>query len=263
MLIVGEKINTTLKGVDGIIAGRNASALQDLAKKQIEAGADMVDVNVGTRVKTESEDMQWAIRTIQEVIDKPLCIDSPNPEVLEAGLKVHKGKPLINSTTAEKERLQRILPLVKKYDFRIVALTMDDTGIPEDAEKRYTIAGKLIESLVREGMKLEDIYIDPLVRPISTDCSVGKVVLDAIEKISISFEEVHLICGLSNISFGLPRRGLLNRVFLSMAIERGLDAAIIDPLDKQVMSTIFAARALVGKDEFCTDYLSAFRQGKL
>jgi len=263
MFIVGEKINTTLKGIEEIVGGRDARALQALAEKQMEAGADMVDVNVGTRVKTELEDMEWAIKTIQEVIDAPLCIDSPNPKVLEAGLKVHRGRALVNSTTAERKRLEEILPLIKEYDCKIVALTMDDRGIPEDVDKRYKIAGELIEKLTREGLSIEDIYIDPLVRPISTDSGIGKVVLEAIERISASFKGVHIICGLSNISFGLPRRGLLNRVFLAMAMDRGLDAAIVDPLDKELMSTLIAAKALLGKDEFCTDYLSAFRQGKL
>lgn len=264
MFIVGEKINTTLKGIGDIIARRDARALQDLAKKQIEAGADTVDVNVGTRIKTELEDMQWAVKTIQEVVDVPLCIDSPNPEVLEAGLKVHRGKALVNSTTAEKKRLEEILPVIKEYKCKIVALTMDDEGIPEDVEKRYRIASFLIEEITREGeLKPEDIYIDPLVRPISTDSCVGKVILNAVEKISTSFSGVHIICGLSNISFGLPKRSLLNRVFLAMAMAKGLDAVIVDPLDKELMSTLIAARALLGEDDFCSDYLSAFRQGKL
>lgn len=263
MLIVGEKINTTLKGVNEIIEGRKVKTLQNIAKKQIEAGANMLDVNVGTRVRTEVEDMEWAVKTIQEVIDIALCIDSPNPKVLEAGLKVHRGKALINSTTAEKKRLEGIISLLREYEFQIVALTMDDKGIPENADERYRIAGRLIEKLTREGLSIQDIYIDPLVRPVSTDSQVGRVVLEAIEKISTSFKGVHIICGLSNISFGLPRRALLNRVFLAMAMDRGLDAAIVDPLDKGIMSTLTAARTLLGKDEFCTNYLSAFRGGRL
>lgn len=263
MFIVGEKINTTLKGIEEIVARRDARALQTLAEKQIEAGADMVDVNVGTRVKTELEDMKWAIETIQEVTPAPLCIDSPNPKVLEAGLKVHKGRALVNSTTAEKERLEEILPLIKEYNSKVVALTMDEDGIPRDVDRRYRIAAELIERLTREGLNIRDIYIDPLVKPLSTDSGVGKVVLEAIERISASFQGVHIICGLSNISFGLPKRDLLNRVFLAMAMDRGLDAVIVDPLDRKLMSTLTAAKTLLGRDEFCTDYLSAFRQGRL
>ena len=263
MLIIGEKINTTLKGIDEIISRKDAKSIQELARKQIKACADMIDVNVGTRVKTEAEDMEWAIRTIQEAVDTPICIDSPNPRVIERGLRVHKGKALVNSTTAEKERLEEIRSVIREYDCGIIALTMDDEGIPEDAEGRYRIAAILIEKLTKEGVDLEDIYIDPLVRPISTDSNVGKSVLDAIEKISSSFHGIHIVCGLSNISFGLPKRPLLNRVFLAMAMAKGLDAAIVDPLDKELVSCLIAAKALLGQDEFCTNYISAFREGKL
>lgn len=263
MLIIGEKINTTLKEAKEIVVRKDTKALQDLTKRQIDVGACMVDVNVGTRVKTEMEDMRWAIKTIQEVVDAPCCIDSPNPRVLETGLKVHRGKALVNSTTAEKERLEDILPLIKTYDCKVVALTMDDEGIPEHAEKRYKIAASLIEKLGREGLNLDDIYIDPLIRPVSTDSGMGKAALEAIGKICTSFPQVHVICGLSNVSFGLPKRSLLNRVFLAMAMAKGLDAALMDPLDKDLMPTIVAARALLGEDEFCTDYISSFREGKL
>ncbi len=263
MLIIGEKINTTLKQAKEIVERKDAKALQELAKRQIDAGASMVDVNVGTRIKTETEDMKWAIKTIQEALDVACCIDSPNPEVLKAGLEVHRGKALINSTTAEKKRLEDVLASIKNFDCKVVALTMDDEGIPEDAEKRYRIAAGLIERLNREGFALDDIYIDPLIRPISTNPDSGKAVLDAIGKISTSFPGVHIICGLSNISFGLPRRSLLNRVYLAMAMAKGLDAALVDPLDKDLMATIISARALLGEDEFCANYISSFREGKL
>jgi len=263
MLVIGEKINTTLKQAKGIVEKKDRGALQELAKRQVEAGADMLDVNVGTRISTEMEDMKWAVKTVQEAVNCPCCIDSPNPKAIEAGLQVHKGKALVNSTTAEKKRLEETLSVVKNFNCGIVALTMSDEGIPEDTEARYRIAAELIEKLGREGFSPDDIYIDPLVRPVATEPHVGKVVLDAIEKISSSFPEVHIICGLSNVSFGLPGRGLLNRVFLAMAISRGLDAALVDPLDRELMATIIAAEALVGKDDFCMRYISSFREGKL
>ena len=263
MLIIGEKINTTSKEAKEIVARKDEKALQDLAKRQVDAGASMVDVNVGTRIKTEKEDMRWAIKTIQEVVDAPCCIDSPNPKVLEAGLKVHKGKALVNSTTAEKERLEDTLPLIKTYDCKVVALTMDDEGIPEDAKNRYIIAASLIEKLSRKGLNLDDIYLDPLIRPISTDSGMGKTALEAIGKICTSFPQVHIVCGLSNVSFGLPKRSLLNRVFLAMAMAKGLDAALVDPLDKDLMSTIVAARVLLGEDEYCAGYISSFRKGRI
>lgn len=263
MLIIGEKINTTLEEAKEIVAKRDGKSLQNLAKRQIDAGAHMVDVNVGTRVKTEVEDMVWAIKTIQEVLDISCCIDSPNPRVLEAGLKAHKGKAIVNSTTAEKKRLEDTLPVLKNYNCKVVALTMDDEGIPEDGEKRYEIATNLIKKLTREDFSPDDIYIDPLIRPISTSSDVGKAVLEAIDKIRTSFPEVHIICGLSNISFGLPKRSLLNRVFLAMAMAKGLDAALMDSLNKDLMATLISARTLLGGDEYCTNYLSSFREGKI
>lgn len=263
MLVVGEKINTTLKEANNIVVRKDAQALQNLAKKQIERGANIVDVNVGTRVRTEVEDMRWAIETIQQALDTCCCIDSPNPKALEAGLQVHKGKALVNSTTAEKKRLEDFLSVVKNYDCKVVALTMNDEGMPNDDEKRYGIAASLIEKLTRAGFALDDIYIDPLIKPVATESNSGDTALKAIGKITTSFPGVHIICGLSNISFGLPRRSFLNRVFLVMAMAQGLDAAILDPMDRELMATIIAARTILGEDEFCANYIANFREGKI
>lgn len=263
MFIIGEKINTSVKDVEKAVEKRDTAFIQDLARKQVISGADALDVNVGTRIHTEVEDMKWAIRVIQEVVEVPLCIDSPNSLVLEAGLTQHKGKAIINSMTAEKKRVDGILPLLKRFRSRVIGLTMDDAGIPEDMRRRYAVAERLVNLLTQEGVALDDIYIDPLIQPISTDSECGWAVLEAMRKIRGSFKGIHLICGLSNISFGLPRRGLLNRVFFSMAMSMGLDAVILDPLDKEMISVIRAGEALLGKDEYCTKYLSSFREGKL
>ncbi len=263
MLVIGEKINTSAKDVEKAVEKRDTSFIQGLARRQVISGADALDVNVGTRIRTEVEDMKWAIKVIQEVVEVPLCIDSPNPLALEAGLTQHKGKAIINSVTAEKKRVEGILPLLKRFRSKVIALTMDEAGIPEDMRRRYAVAERLVDLLTREGIALDDIYIDPLVRPISTDSGCGWAVLEIMRKIRGSFKGIHLICGLSNISFGLPRRELLNRVFLSMAMLMGLDAVIIDPLDKGMISVIRAGEALLGKDEYCTKYLSSFREGKL
>jgi len=263
MLIVGEKINTSLKGIEEAVANKDTKFIQELAKKQVEHNADIIDVNVGTRIHTEVEDMRWMVKVVQEVVDVPLSIDSPNFKAIEAGLEEHKGKAMVNSITAEKERMEQVLPLVQKFHSKIVALAMDDDGIPEDVEKRYNIAQHLIEVLTSSGIPPEDIYIDPMIRPISTDSKCGKVVLEAIRKIKTSFKEVHIICGLSNISFGLPKRNLLNRTFLLMAMAMGLDSAILDPLDKKVMAALRAGEAILGKDDYCARYLASFRKGEL
>jgi len=263
MFIVGEKINTSLKGLEEAVANKDEKFFQELAKKQVEHGANVVDVNVGTRIHTEVEDMRWMVRVVQGVVNVPLSIDSPNFKAIEAGLAEHKGKAMVNSITAEKERIEQILPLVQKFHSKVVALTMDDNGIPNDAEKRYKIAQYLIKVLTESGIPPEDIYIDPMIRPISTDSKCGIAILEAIKKIKTSFEEVHVICGLSNISFGLPKRALLNRTFLLVAMAMGLDSAILDPLDKKTMAALIAGEAILGRDDYCARYLASFRKGEL
>ena len=262
MLIIGEKINTSLCGVEEAVKTRDKDFIQNLARKQVDSGADVLDINVGTRIHSEVKDMKWMIGIVQEVVDVPLCVDSPRPEAVEVGLAECKGKAMVNSITAEKKRMEELLPLVEKFGCKIIALTIDDRGIPEDIEQRYEIADKLIRALTKAGISLSDIYIDPLVRPVSTDSSSGLIVLKSIKKIMSSFEHVHTICGLSNISFGLPTRDVLNKSFLLLAMSMGLDSAILDPLDREMMAMIRAGEVLLGKDEYCLKYLTSFREGK-
>ena len=262
MLIIGEKINTSLCGVEEAVKTRDKDFIQNLAKKQVDSGADVLDINVGTRIHSEVKDMKWMIGIVQEVVDVPLCVDSPRPEAVKVGLAECKGEAMINSITAEKKRMEELLPLLERFGCKIIALTMDDRGIPQDIERRYEIADKLIRALTKAGISLSDIYIDPLVRPVSTDSSSGLIVLKSIKKIMSSFEHVHTICGLSNISFGLPARAVLNKSFLLLAISMGLDSAILDPLDREMMAMIRAGEVLLGKDEYCLKYLTSFREGK-
>ena len=262
MLIIGEKINTSLCGVEEAVKNRDKDFIQNLAKKQVNSGADVLDINVGTRIHSEVKDMKWMIGIVQEVVDVPLCVDSPRPEAVKVGLAECKGKAMVNSITAEKKRMEELLPLLERFGCKIIALTMDDGGIPEDIERRYEIADKLIRALTKAGISLSDIYIDPLVRPVSTDSSSGLIVLKSIKKIMSSFEHVHTICGLSNISFGLPARDVLNKSFLLLAMSMGLDSAILDPLDREMMAMIRAGEVLLGKDEYCLKYLTSFREGK-
>ena len=264
MIIIGEKINTSIKSVQSAVEAMDAKAVQDIATKQVEAGADYIDVNCGTFPFKEPELLEWLVNTVQEVVDVPLCIDSPNPKALVFALKANKnGKPLINSITGERERYNSILPLVLEYDTSIIALCMDDDGMPETADDRVKIADRLVESMAKEGVKLEDIYLDPMVRPLGTGSHYGVVAIQTIKKIMEEFPGVHTTCGLSNISFGLPARKLINQAFLISAIGAGLDSAILDPLDKKIMSFVYAAELLHGKDDFCLNYLTAFREGKL
>lgn len=263
MIIVGEKINTSLKGVTEAVKERNTEFIQELAVKQANLGADYIDVNCGTLINEEVEALPWLVETVQVVVDKPCCIDSPNYLALEAALKVHKGKPMINSITLEKDRYEGIIKLVKQYNAKIVALTIDDRGISPEAEIRINIASELIKNMHEEGVPYDDMYIDPLIQPISTDSTMGIVSLNTIEGIKNAYPEVHFMCGLSNVSFGLPNRGLLNRTFIAMCMHAGLDGAVLDPNNKKMMSMIIAGEALLNKDKFTKKYLKAHRKSLL
>jgi 5-methyltetrahydrofolate--homocysteine methyltransferase len=263
MIIVGELINSSRKVIPPLIEGHDAAAIQDLARRQMEAGATFVDVNAGTFVAQEIEHLSWLVTTVQAAVDAPLCIDSPNPAALEKALTLHRGKAMVNSITAEKARYNTIVPLVKKYKTAVVALCMDDRGMPESAAERVAVARELGARLQQEGIPLDDVYFDPLVRPVSTDPRYGTMMLDTTRGIKEHLPQAHVICGLSNVSFGLPLRKLLNQNFLVMAMTCGLDAVIIDPLDARIMSNLYATAALLGKDEYCMNYIARHRDGKI
>ena len=264
MVIVGEKINTSLKGITEAIKAKDKEFIQELAVRQSKQGSDYIDVNCGTLIDVEEEMLPWLVEIVQEVVDKPCCIDSPNPKALESALKVHKGVPMINSITAEKSRYDDVIKLVKQYDAKIVALLIDDAnGISPSDEVRTKIGIELINKMHEDGIQYENMYIDPLIQPISTDSNMGLVALNTIANIKQNSPEVHFMCGLSNISFGLPNRGLLNRTYLAMCMHAGLDGAVLDPGNSKMMSMIFAGEALLNKDRFTKKYLKAHRKGLL
>jgi len=263
MIIIGELINSTRKSIGTAIEAGDKAALQKIAKDQAEAGAKYIDVNAGSFQDRETEYLAWLVNIVQEVVDLPCCIDSPNPAALEAALKVHKGIPMINSISLEQERRDKLLPVLAGKDLKIVALCTSDAGIPRTAADRLKIAGELIKLLLDHQLKLENIYVDPLVQPVATDKIFGSEFLESITQIMTRFPGIHTICGLSNVSFGLPQRKFLNRTFVAMAIAKGLDAAIIDPLDRQMMGVVLAAETLIGRDNFCMNYINAYRGGKL
>ena len=263
MLVVGELINASRKAIGEAIKASDVETIQDVARKQHENGADFIDVNAGIFVGEESAYMNWLIQTVQQAVDRPCCIDSPDPQVVDQALAVHKGTPMINSISLEKERYEALLPVISRGDCKVVALCMSDSGMPETADDRFAIAEELVNKLVQHGVKQDDIYVDPLVQPVSTDDRYGVEFLKAIHMIMTRLGGVHTVCGLSNISYGLPKRGLLNRTFMAMAVAYGLDGAIVNPLDKQMMATITAAEALSGRHEYCMEYLDAYREKKL
>jgi cobalamin-dependent methionine synthase I len=264
MIIIGEKINSTLKAIRPAMETRDTAAIIDLAKRQAEAGATFMDVNAGMFYENEIEILEWLIETVQEVVKTPFAIDSPNPKAILAGLKANKnGKPIINSITGEKERFEAVMPLVAEYKTGIIALCMDDRGMPETTRERVEIARTLIDSLTKEGVALDDIYIDPMIRPVGTGSHYGIVALDTMRTVKAEYPDVHIACGLSNISFGIPARKVINQAFLVAAMTSGMDGAILDPLDKKLMTFLYASEALLGLDDYCMNFITKFRDGEL
>jgi 5-methyltetrahydrofolate--homocysteine methyltransferase len=259
MLIVGELINASRKAIATAIEAQNPEAIQQVAKDQIDAGADYIDVNAGVFVGKEPEYLEWLVKTVQSAVEAPCCIDSPDPKAIETALGVHNGTAMINSISLEKDRYDSLLPVIAGTDLKVVALCMSDKGMPQTTADRMAIADKLVNSLLQKNVPIDNIYVDPLVQPVSTDIKFGVEFLNAIEQIMTTFEGVHTLCGLSNISFGLPNRKFINQTFMSMAISKGLDGAIINPLDKKMMAIIITAEVLAGKDEYCAEYLKAYR----
>ena len=261
MQIVGELINASRKKIREYIKEKNPEAIAAVAKDQHEAGADYIDVNAGIFVGKEAEYVKWLVQTVQEHVDTPCCIDSPDPKVIEEAAKVHKGIPLVNSISLESERYEKVLSVIKGTDLKIIALCMSDEGMPHTKDARMKIADKLINGLVSHNVAIENIYVDPLVQPIGSGDTLGIEFLNTIESIHEEFEGVHTICGLSNISFGIPKRQFANQTFMIMAITKGLDAAIMNPLDKKMMACVIAAEMLAGKDQYCEKYMNAYRDG--
>ncbi|MCM8782337.1 MAG: dihydropteroate synthase [Candidatus Omnitrophica bacterium] len=261
MLIIGELINGMYKQVGKAIVDKDKKTIQKIAKEQIQQGANMLDVNTGPVAKDPIDAMKWLTETIQEVVDTSICFDSTKPAVIEAGLKLAKKKAMINSTTADDEKLHTLLPLAKQYNTQIIGLTMDKSGVPPDRFKRSEHALKIISSCIDCGINLEDVYIDPIVLPVNVAQPQATEVLEAIREFKvISDPPPKTVVGLSNISQGTKKRNLINRTFLVMAIAFGLSAAIVDPLDKELMDAMITAELILNKSIYCDSYLEAYRK---
>lgn len=266
MEIIGEKINTTRKAVEAAVRRRDAVFIQDLARRQAEAGAAYLDVNSGLPLDPaeEAADFEWLVPLIQEAVDVPLCIDSAHPRVIEASLRLHKGRAMINSVNGDPAVLESILPLAGRHHCKVIALTTSrEKKIPADSAERLEIAEAIAHRAAAHGIPLEDIYFDPLVLSLSTDQKNALVFLETLKVIKQALPGAKTVSGLSNISFGLPKRKLLNQAFLVLAGSSGMDAAIADPTDKALMAMVTAAEALANKDAYCVRYLKAFREGRL
>ena len=256
-VMIGEKINPTgRKKLAEALQQRNFDYVRDLALKQVEFGADVLDINVGVPGLDEMSAVVEVIKVVTDATQVPLCIDSPNPKVLNAALKVITGKPLINSTNGEEKTLNAVLPIVKEYGAAVIGLTMDDNGIPSDPAVRLKIAAKIIERAAQLGIPLEDVVIDPLVMTVGADHMAGANTLKTIELVTKEFG-VNINLGASNVSFGLPDRHTLNQTFLALAMGAGASCAITDPI--KLGATIRGADLIRGRDTYSKRYIQYCR----
>lgn len=262
MIIVGERLNSSRRPVLHALEQKDEKHLVDQALRQEKAGASYIDLNTAALLDKEVETLQWVIPLLQKELSIPLSIDTPNPEAMKEGLKYHKGQALMNSLSGESKKIKALLPLIKEFRPRVVVLCLDDNGLPKSSDQEISIADKMLTLLDKQGLNYEDIFLDPLVHPIGVDKKAAKLFLESLKKIKKNFPQAKTIAGISNVSFGLPRRKLLNRVLLVLALQKGLDAAILDPLDREILAVLSAAEVLLERDPGLKSYLASVRSGK-
>jgi 5-methyltetrahydrofolate--homocysteine methyltransferase len=258
-VMIGERINPTgRKLLAAEMKEGDYSRVEADTLAQVEAGAQMLDVNAGIPLADEPKILAETIQLVQSITDVPLCIDSSIIEALEAGLSVYQGRALVNSTTAESEVMERVLPLVKKYDAAVVAISNDETGISEDPDERFEIAKRIVERAQDHGIKPQDVVVDPLVMPIGAINSAGRDVFKLIRRLREELK-VNTTCGASNIGFGLPNRHAINNAFLPMLQAAGMTSAILNPLHEGLVPAVKAADVLMGNDPNCTNWIAKYR----
>ncbi|MEA4807495.1 methyltetrahydrofolate cobalamin methyltransferase [Acetobacterium wieringae] len=261
MIIIGEKINGSIPVVKAAIEKRDAAFIADRAIKQAEAGADFIDICASTAPEEEIKTLQWLIAVVQDAVDTPLCIDSPNPRAIEAVFKDANKPGMINSISEEGDKCEILLPLLAGNSWEVVGLTCDNKGIPCDLETKLAITGRMVEKADKLGITPDRIHIDPCVMALSTDNNALVNLGNEIRAIKALYPTIHVTGAISNISFGLPVRPLLNKTAMAFAMEAGMDSAVLDPTNREMMGTIFATYALMGQDKHCRKYSKAYRAG--
>jgi 5-methyltetrahydrofolate--homocysteine methyltransferase len=259
-VMIGERINPTgRKILAAEMKAGDYSRVEADAIAQVAAGAQMLDVNAGIPLADEPAILAEAVRRVQSVVDVPLCIDSSIIEALESGLAAYQGRALVNSTTGEIEVLERVLPLVKKYEAAVVAISNDETGINQDPNERFKVAKKIVDHAADYGIKPQDVVVDPLVMPIGAISQAGNQVFDLVRRMRSELK-VNTTCGASNVSFGLPQRSGINNAFLPMSIVAGMTSAIVNPLHPELVQAIRAANVLTGVDDGCSSWISNYKE---
>jgi len=261
MFIIGELINGMYQNIGKALKNRDGDAIKKIALEQIREGADALDVNCGPSSRDPVSDIKWLVETIQEVTDKPLAIDSSKPQVIRAGLEALKNKAIINSTTADEDKLETLIPLAKKYHAKLIGITISAKGIPQNKDQRLELAASIVAACQDKGFSPEDLYLDPIVLPLNVAQAQMKDILEAIRDFKIiSQPSPKTIVGLSNVSQGACGRSLINRTFLTMALAHGLDAVILDPKDRELMDATITAMLILNKQIYCDSYLDAYRK---
>lgn len=265
MLIIGESINGSIPKVGEAILNRDTQFFKELARIQYEHGAQMLDVNAGVAGGNELEDLPWLVQVVQEEVPVPLMLDSANPDAIKAALKVYQNSksPIINSISGEEIKWNALFPVVVERKYKVVVLLMDDRGIPKTMDERLEIAERLYQKLIQGGLPPDHIYFDILVLSVAVESDAALVTLETIRTVKSHFPQSHVICGVSNVSMGLPGRRLINRTFLIMALYAGLDTLLVDVRDPSIMSSIYAAKTLLNQDPYCLEYLKAYREKKI
>lgn len=261
MIIIGEKLNGSIPAVGEAIANRDADFIRARALAQAEANATFLDVCASVDVELELDALSWMLDLVQEVTDTPICLDSPNTPVLIEAMPLCKRPGLINSVSMEGNKIDTIFPVIADTDWQCVALLCDDHGIPNSVEKRLSVFESIMARAKEFGIDPSRLHIDPLVMTLSTDETAFVTFAACCREIKGQYPGIHITSGLSNISFGLPARKNINQAFMVLAMSAGMDSAIVDPTNRDMLGMIYATDALIENDEFCLEYIGAFRQG--
>ncbi|WP_407309468.1 methyltetrahydrofolate cobalamin methyltransferase [Desulfosporosinus sp. SB140] len=262
MIIIGEKINGAIPSVAKAIAAKDADFIRNLAKAQSEAGAAFIDVCASVEDIIELETIKWLIDLVQEVTDTPIAIDSPNVRICAEAIKFCNRPGLINSVSMEGGKIDVIFPLIANAKWECVALLCDDTGIPQNTQKRLEVFAGIMKKAKEYNINPARLHVDPLVQMLCTSEDGINTVVEVIKEIKTQYPDIHVTGGASNISFNLPARKLVNQAFIVLSMNAGMDSAIIDPLNRDMMGMIYATEALLGQDEYCMEYIGAYREDK-
>jgi 5-methyltetrahydrofolate corrinoid/iron sulfur protein methyltransferase len=260
MIFIGERVNAGFKDIKKAIQDKEGSAIQEWAKKQTDAKANYIDVNLGT-ASNKPEDLCWMIEQVQAAVDTPISIDNNRPAMLKEAIPVCNKPPLINSTTADEARMEELFPLVAEHNASIIGLAMDESGSPKTADKRVELAGTIMAKAMEYGIESDQIFLDPIVMPLKFMQEQCKEILNAASQFQMfSDPPPHIVCGLSNISNGTTHKRLINRIFAAMLVANGLDAVICDVTDTELVDAILTAELAMNKGIYADSYIEAFRK---